>query len=411
MGRGTSTDWHRRALAWLLAVASVASFLVVGVGGGEAAAVSDADIEAAQRRVDDARRQARDAAVAYLRAEHELADIEDDLAELAEELPRLRARVDAAQDVFDENAVALYTGGGAGGDVASGLFSAQDTMDVGRVTTLAESSTARASDSLDELRDAQAALEAQERRTRERRDDQRRVTAEVKEQANVLAFAMRVAARELRKLQAQQAVEEYWAAVQRQEAARRAAEAAEAARRAADPTAPPEATPGVGTAPGRRSGPANPDDAADVPVEDLLCPIDAPVTFVNDWGQPRSNWRVHEGTDVFAERGTPNVAIADGVVIRRPGNLAGNGLRLVADDGHMYFYAHLERYEGDFDGDGERRVKKGDVVGYTGNTGNASGGPIHTHFEIHPKGGAPVNPYPWLRQMCAVQLGEEPPAQ
>jgi len=159
------------------------------------------------------------------------------------------------------------------------------------------------------------------------------------------------------------------------------------------------------SSPGRRSGSADPDLAATVPVEDLLCPVQAPVTFFNDWGQPRSNWRVHEGTDVFAARGAPNVAVADGTIIKRLGGLGGNAIPLVADDGHMYYYAHFDHYAGVWDENGERRVKKGQWVGYSGNTGNAAGGPVHTHFEIHPKGGPPINPYPALREMCAKQLG------
>jgi murein DD-endopeptidase MepM/ murein hydrolase activator NlpD len=269
------------------------------------------------------------------------------------------------------------------------------------VTKLASSTTRDASASLDELRAAQRDLEARERETKARRAKQVQVTKEMQQHTTELTQAMREAGKELRKLQAQKAAEEYWAAVARQEAARRAAEAAAAAAAAAaNGGTPPPAPPGTG----HRSGPADPDAAATVPVEDLLCPVQAPVTFIDDWGQPRSGWRVHEGTDVFADRGSPNVAVTDGVAIQRPGTLAGNGLRLVADDGHMYFYAHLDHYAGTWV-NGQRRVKKGELVGYSGNTGNAAGGPVHTHFEIHPDGGAPVDPYPALREMCADQLG------
>jgi hypothetical protein len=92
---------------------------------------------------------------------------------------------------------------------------------------------------------------------------------------------------------------------------------------------------------------------------------------------------LHQGTDVFADFGTPIVASGPGRVSQRDEAPAG-GLELwvAGADGVNYYYAHLLSFS-DAANVGQA-VTAGTVLGYVGNTGDAAGGPPHVHFEIHP---------------------------
>jgi murein DD-endopeptidase MepM/ murein hydrolase activator NlpD len=126
-----------------------------------------------------------------------------------------------------------------------------------------------------------------------------------------------------------------------------------------------------------------------------MCPVQGPRAFSNDWGDPRSGGRRHQGNDILAPRGTAVVASVGGSVRRHNSGMGGLSYYLSGDDGNTYYGAHLDSYVG-----GSGRVSQGTVIGYVGNSGNARGGPPHLHFEIHPGGGRPVNPYSTLRQYC-----------
>jgi murein DD-endopeptidase MepM/ murein hydrolase activator NlpD len=127
-----------------------------------------------------------------------------------------------------------------------------------------------------------------------------------------------------------------------------------------------------------------------------LCPIRGAVAFTNDFGAPRDNGtRRHQGNDLFSVPGTANVAAVSGTIRQEVGGLGGNAVWLDGDDHIGYYYAHLTDFVGP-----PRRVTAGEVIGFTGNTGNAAGGPHHTHFEVHPDGGPAVNPYVVLRGLC-----------
>jgi murein DD-endopeptidase MepM/ murein hydrolase activator NlpD len=118
-------------------------------------------------------------------------------------------------------------------------------------------------------------------------------------------------------------------------------------------------------------------------------------TAIRSWyGDPRDGGRRrHEGLDIFAPRGTPVLAAADGVIrSTRPNNLGGNVVWLRDRDGRTHYYAHLDRQSvqrGD-------RVTTGDTIGYVGNSGNARTTPPHLHFGVYARGS--FDPYPALYQ-------------
>ena len=124
-------------------------------------------------------------------------------------------------------------------------------------------------------------------------------------------------------------------------------------------------------------------------------PVVGGASFTNDWGAARPGGRNHQGIDLFAEIGTPIVAISDGTLFKVGWNAVG-GWRFWLRDrwGNTFYHAHLSAFapaakEG-------ATVKAGTVIGFVGNTGDARTTPPHLHFEIHPSGGDPVPPFPYV---------------
>ena len=128
----------------------------------------------------------------------------------------------------------------------------------------------------------------------------------------------------------------------------------------------------------------------------FACPVDGPVHFTDTFGEARSGGRQHQGTDMLAARGTPIVAIEDGVVEKAYLNaLGGISILLRGKSGDSWFYTHNDR---NLVRSGER-VTKGQRIALVGSTGNANG-TNHLHFEWWPNGGSARDSYPVLKAAC-----------
>ncbi len=110
------------------------------------------------------------------------------------------------------------------------------------------------------------------------------------------------------------------------------------------------------------------------------------------FGAPREGGRrAHHGVDIFAPRGTPVIAAAEGWVSRTTTNRLGGNVIWLREVryGRRLYYAHLDRHAVQED----TWVKPGDTIGFVGNTGNARTTPPHLHFGIYLRGEGPVDPF------------------
>ena len=193
------------------------------------------------------------------------------------------------------------------------------------------------------------------------------------------------------------------------------------ARGGPGPTPAQPAALGADTAPGPGQPPANPADASApasstpvldaqrsapaLPTLDLQIPvagIDAD-DLIDTYTDARSGGRSHDAIDIMAATGTPVLAVADGRIAKLFDSKQG-GLTVYQFDATgalAYYYAHLHRYA---DGLAEGvDVRKGELIGYVGYSGNAHPDAPHLHFAIFVLGpernwwqGTAINPYPYF---------------
>jgi murein DD-endopeptidase MepM/ murein hydrolase activator NlpD len=135
-----------------------------------------------------------------------------------------------------------------------------------------------------------------------------------------------------------------------------------------------------------------------------------PADLRDSFNEKRGGTRFHNAIDILAPRGTPVLAVDDGVVKKLFTSIPG-GLTLYQFDRqeiYCYYYGHLNAYadglkEGMF-------LNRGDLVGYVGTTGDAPVNTPHLHFAITKLGpdkhwwqGPSINPYPILTHGGHIQ--------
>ena len=158
----------------------------------------------------------------------------------------------------------------------------------------------------------------------------------------------------------------------------------------------------------------------------LVFPVVGPVTYTNDFGDPRGGLP-HQGNDIMAAKKSLAVAVEDGkVTFWTSSASAGCMLYLYGRSGTMYEYIHLNNdltMKNDNQGKcvagtayakglkNGAQVKAGQPLGFVGDSGDANGIHAHLHFEVHPRGGHAVSPYRYLKQGSVLLFAAKQRAQ
>ena len=179
----------------------------------------------------------------------------------------------------------------------------------------------------------------------------------------------------------------------------------------APPSTPPAETPAVAPEAAPQPAQSSAEGAALLAARRPMLPVEGvpPSALRDNYEQGRGS-RKHEAIDIMAARGTRVFAVDDGKLVKLFHSVPGGITAYQFDpQGRLaYYYAHLDGYA-----DGLKEgmaLRRGDLIGYVGSTGNASAEAPHLHFAVFLLGperqwwkGEPVNPFQALRSANAAQ--------
>jgi murein DD-endopeptidase MepM/ murein hydrolase activator NlpD len=298
----------------------------------------DAELNDLKQRADDARQEANEAAERYTNAQSSFEDLGNNIAELDQKIARGETRREQLRAITERRAILAYKHRASDRDV---VLDAANPTEGARSAELLDRANKADNAAVAEMAALNAQLAAQRARHAEDSKDYNAYRQRLADERKLLDAKVAAADFAYRELQAKRGAAGLGASV----------------------------------------------------IDGLVCPVPG-AAFSNDFGQPRTG-HTHQGNDMFAPMGTPNLAVVSGNINYGPGGSGGNGAYLAGDNGVTYIYYHLSEYVGP-----PRRVAQGEVVAKLGMTGNA--GAPHTHFEIRPGGrsASAINPYTTLVKIC-----------
>src|SRR5262245_37193623 len=368
--RSTSSRVRTRRVVWTTALVLVCAPLV---SIASARADTASDLDDARQRVAAAQADANAVAAQLNAVETRYAQIEDGIQLLQAQVENAQARIAALEVMTRDRAVAAYVKGG-NDDAFGALLSTSSPMQAARRAHFLQQANQNDDRVVGQLNSARDDLEAMQATLKNQRDEQQALKQHLAAQSEVMQQQLAEASR---------ARDELAARLEREQAAAAAAEAARI--RALQAASKPQTVSGSGTSAGSAGQIiANPGGGS------FQCPVSG-AAYSDSYGPRGSGF--HYGIDMFAPTGTPLVAVKAGSVSQMPMDGAGgNEAYLSANDGNVYFYAHLSQYAG-----GPRSVAQGEIIGYVGSTGDATA--PHLHFEIRLGGanGTRIDPYPTLQ--------------